>query len=105
MPAASRPAAAVLIAVAVAVACGRLISAQLVYEPHVHRENNPQDQRRGWPSIRPRPTPMFGSNDRSRWATIRALVDEGTYVIGRRDMNTLYATAVLPLAAATPFDV
>ena len=29
--------------------------------------------------------PTFGSNDRSRWATVRALVDEGTFVIGRRD--------------------
>lgn len=26
----------------------------------------------------------LGSNDRSRWCTIRALVDEGTYAIGRR---------------------
>ena len=29
--------------------------------------------------------PTFSSNDRARWATIRALVDEGTYAIGRRD--------------------
>src|SRR4029077_3506677 len=27
----------------------------------------------------------LGSNDRSRWCTIRALVDDGTYAIGRRD--------------------
>lgn len=27
----------------------------------------------------------LGSNDRSRWCTIRALVDNGTYEIGRRD--------------------
>ena len=27
--------------------------------------------------------PTFGSNDRSRWATVRALVDDGTFVIGR----------------------
>ena len=31
--------------------------------------------------------PTFGSNDRSRWATIRALVEDGTFVIGRRDMQ------------------
>jgi hypothetical protein len=36
-------------------------------------------------TLRPTPTPTFGSNDRSRWATVRALVDEGTYAIGRRD--------------------
>ncbi|MFN4260582.1 MAG: hypothetical protein ACK4RK_14905 [Gemmataceae bacterium] len=40
---------------------------------------------RVWPRTRPAPTPMFSSNDRSRWATVRALVDEGTYAIGRRD--------------------
>ncbi len=28
-----------------------------------------------------------GGNDRSRWATVRALVDDGTYEIGRRDAN------------------
>ncbi len=38
---------------------------------------------RPWPAERPEPTPFFYSNDRSRWATVRALVDEGTYVIGR----------------------
>lgn len=27
------------------------------------------------------PTPFFSANDRSRWATIRALVDEGTYAV------------------------
>src|SRR5947208_8740773 len=27
------------------------------------------------------PTPFWSANDRSRWATIRALVDEGTYTI------------------------
>ncbi len=36
-------------------------------------------------SIRSNPAPTFGGNDRSRWATVRALVDEGTYAIGRRD--------------------
>jgi hypothetical protein len=30
------------------------------------------------------PTATFADNDRSRWATVRALVDDGTYVIGRR---------------------
>src|SRR5262249_5311541 len=33
------------------------------------------------------PVPTFSSNDRSRWATIRALVDHGTYVIGYRDID------------------
>jgi hypothetical protein len=29
----------------------------------------------------------LGDNDRSRWATVRALVDDGTYVIGHRDQD------------------
>ncbi len=32
--------------------------------------------------------PTFSSNDRSRWAAVRALVDHGTWVIGRRDKET-----------------
>jgi hypothetical protein len=31
--------------------------------------------------------PTFSSNDRSRWATVRALVDEGTFAIGRREYD------------------
>lgn len=43
---------------------------------------------RPWPAERPEPTPFFGSNDRSRWATVRALVDDGTYSTGRRENHT-----------------
>jgi hypothetical protein len=28
---------------------------------------------------------MLSANDRSRWATVHALVDDGTYVIGVRE--------------------
>ncbi len=74
-----------LLTVALGSAAGRLLSTQLVYEPSVHRdEKDPKDTRRVWPKSRPKPMPTFGSNDRSRWATVRALVDEGTFVIGRR---------------------
>jgi hypothetical protein len=44
----------------------------------------PEEESRLWPRTRPRPTPTLGGNDRSRWATVRALVDHGTYAIGRR---------------------
>src|SRR5579872_4484760 len=75
-----------LIAVAAAVALGRIFSAERVYEPHLSREeNNPNDYRSAWPKTRPEPMPTFSSNDRSRWATVRALVDHGTYVVGRRE--------------------
>jgi hypothetical protein len=29
------------------------------------------------------PSPFLSANDRSRWATIRSLVDDGTYAIDR----------------------
>jgi hypothetical protein len=42
---------------------------------------------RRWPAARPEPMPTLGGNDRSRWATIRALVDHGTYAIGERTFS------------------
>lgn len=39
---------------------------------------------RAWPVARPHPMPTFSSNDKSRWATVRALVEDRTWVIGRR---------------------
>jgi hypothetical protein len=42
---------------------------------------------RVWPADPPKSMPTFGSNDRSRWDTVRALVDNGTYVIGYRDID------------------
>jgi hypothetical protein len=76
-----------LITVAVASVCGRILSANLVYEPYLSRsEDEPADgKRRLWPKKPPEPMPTYSSNDRSRWATVRALVDQGTYVIGHRD--------------------
>lgn len=47
----------------------------------------PADQRGVWPARRPAPVPTLGVNDRSRWLTIRALVDDGTYAIGYRDTD------------------
>jgi hypothetical protein len=115
---------ALLITVAVAAVCGRILSINAVYEPYLFAE--PQqlqvyaqhtapaaltplaagnvleivtlfgaggehwqwERPRIWPGERPAAVPTFGSNDRSRWATVRALVDEGTYAIGRRDPST-----------------
>ncbi len=45
---------------------------------------DPREARPVWPKSRPNPVPTFSSNDRSRWATIRALVDDGTYIVGYR---------------------
>jgi hypothetical protein len=101
---------ALLITAAAAAVAGRIMDAELVYEPSVDR---------AWPAQKPRAMPSFGSNDRSRWATVRALVDgdpahgqpPGTYVIGRRGFGptqgsqarlprVVLASAVAPLAAS-----
>jgi hypothetical protein len=95
-PAALRRSFYLLLAtVAVAVMVAKIVGAELVYEPSRYKPpgessygaDRPPESipERVWPKTRPEPTPMFSSNDKSRWATIRALVDEGTYVIGRRE--------------------
>lgn len=85
-------------AVAVGVAVAKVVGVENVYEPSRYpppKDGVPTDRydstpqgTREWPAVRPAPTPMFGSNDRSRWATIRALVENGTYIIGKRDNHT-----------------
>lgn len=81
--------------VAVFIAAAKIVGSENVIEPSRYappteanfgfdRAGKPE---RKWPASRPEPTPMFGSNDRSRWATVRSLVDEGTYVVGRRAAN------------------
>lgn len=71
-----RLAYALLITVAVATCCGKILSVRDLYDPTLPRT---------WPTEKPTATPTLGGNDRSRWATIRALVDEGTYAIGERN--------------------
>ena len=83
-----------LTAVAVGIAAAKIVGAENVVEPS--RYKPPTESSFGadrdkeyvptaiWPKTRPEPTPTFSSNDKSRWATVRALVEEGTYVIGRR---------------------
>jgi hypothetical protein len=93
----------ILIIVAIGAGAGRICSASRVYEPELSAEpGNTADRRGAWPAKRPQPMPTFGSNDRSRWATVRALVDEGTFVIGRRDKNRVIDSAVCLLAASDP---
>ena len=46
--------------------------------------------------------PTFSSNDRSRWATIRALVHDHTYAVGERDPNAIWISAVTMFAASRP---
>jgi hypothetical protein len=81
-----RSVAALLIVVAVAGSIGRILSVARVYEPNLFRAEGDQESPLGsWPKTRPEPMPTLGANDRSRWDTVRALVDEGTYCIGHRE--------------------
>jgi hypothetical protein len=75
-----------LITVAAAMIGGRILGIGRVYEPYLFRSpGDSSDQRPDWPATRPAPMTTLGANDRSRWDTIRALVDNGTYAIGYRD--------------------
>jgi hypothetical protein len=79
--------AALLIIVTAGLVAARIANAELLFEPSSPRK---------WPAVKPPAMPTFGSNDRSRWATVRALVDgdpkmnqpRGTYIIGYRDPQT-----------------
>jgi hypothetical protein len=77
-------------AVAVFIAVAKVVGAENLYEPSRYTpppdgySSNPPDPPRVWPATRPDATPLFSSNDRSRFATIRALVDDGRYSIGTR---------------------
>ena len=73
-----------LITVAVGIGVGRILSAERMIEPSAHRAPGETSGKRIWPVERPLPMPTFSSNDISRWATVRALVDDGTYVVGER---------------------
>jgi hypothetical protein len=65
----------ILIVVIAAMVAGRILSVARVHEPQLGT----------WPGSRPEPMPTHGDNDRSRWDTVRALVDQGTYAVGERD--------------------
>jgi hypothetical protein len=77
-----------LIAVAVAIVVGHILNTTRVSVPFLARppgSTDPNDHRSPWPTTRPEPVPSYGDNDRSRWDTVRALVDNGEYRIGHRD--------------------
>lgn len=92
----------VLLTLALGVAGGRIFSTERLHEPSVHRPDSSSVPRPPWPKVRPEPSPMFGSNDRSRWALARALVEEGSFVIGRRDPLVVASSGPAVLAAADP---
>jgi hypothetical protein len=74
-----------IITLAAGLVAGNIASVARLYEPHLFRDPAHPDELKGkWPATRPEPTPTQGDNDRSRWDTVRALVDDRTYVIGHR---------------------
>ncbi|MGL4551246.1 MAG: hypothetical protein ACRC33_08660 [Gemmataceae bacterium] len=84
-PPPDRTAIALLIVTAVGLALGRIGGSEYLYEPSVHRpDDKPKMPRPKWASPKPEGQPTYGSNDRSRWAAIRALTERGTFVIGTR---------------------
>lgn len=92
-----------IILAAFAVACGRIASAQFVQEPLLSKKGtDPNEKGRPWPTTRPQPMPTFGSNDRSRWAVVHALVDHGTFVVGQRDKKVFFGTAIAPIGQMDP---
>ncbi|MGL4421950.1 MAG: hypothetical protein ACRCZF_14885, partial [Gemmataceae bacterium] len=85
-----------LIALAVGIAIAKVVGAENVIEPSRFQPPTASSYgasfadppTRAWPSTRPEPMPLFSSNDKSRWATIRALVENRTYTIGQRENFT-----------------
>ncbi len=80
---------ALLTVVTVAALTLRIANVELLLEPHFYHgptntDEPPDIARRNWPKDRPAAMPTLSSNDRSRWCTVRALVDNGTWVIGHR---------------------
>ncbi len=80
---------ALLITLAVGSAAGRVLTTQRVFEPKLYfppgTTPDPTSAKNVWPPKYEPPMPTFSSNDRSRWATVRSLVDDGTYIVGHRD--------------------
>jgi hypothetical protein len=83
-----RSAFLLLTAAAVAIAAAKTVGAEYVLEPSRYKPAEKggygYELDRPWPDKRPEPTPTFSSNDKSRWATVHALVHNKTYVIGKR---------------------
>lgn len=72
-------------AVAVGTISGRLLAVNAVdmirLERHLNEEARKQAGPDGTPRLRSLQRPFLSGNDRSRWCTVRALVEHGTYAI------------------------
>ena len=97
----ARLAGNLIILIAVGLVAGRMALVTRLYEPATFRKAADPGFSPAWPAARPDATPFISSNDRSRWATVRSLVENGTFVVARRDLDLVRATALLPLFQTT----
>ena len=86
---------ALLIVLTAGITAGRILNTQLVLEPSLFGPADNPGKLRKWPKDPPKAMPTYSSNDRARWATIRALVDGpghdavSRYAIGKRDPSLI----------------
>jgi hypothetical protein len=88
--AARRTVYALLIALAAGLVGAKVLGVARMNASYLYRTpglDEKQDPRGVWPAVRPDPSATHGDNDRSRWDTMRALVENGTYAIGKREMT------------------
>jgi hypothetical protein len=71
---------ALMLVAATGMMVARVVNVEFLYEPSLYKAY----PKRNWPTEKPAPQPSFGSNDRARWATVKAIVEDHSYVIGRR---------------------
>lgn len=82
-----------LLLAAVGLASARVASVERVVEPSRFKLDTAEEGPLPlWPAKRPIPIPSSSPNDRSRWATVRALVDDGRFAIGERTRTGPNAT-------------
>ena len=91
-----------LILLAGMMAAGRLASVTQLYDPTLFRAADEVNSKRAWITKRPSPVFTLSSNDRSRWLTVRSLLENGTYVIGTRDKNAFHASAAALIGITQP---
>ena len=66
-----------MLVIATGLMVAHVANVELLYEPSLYKAY----PRRNWPAQRPAEWPTFGSNDRARWATVKAIVEDHTFVI------------------------
>ncbi len=94
-----------LILVAGSMAAGRLASVTQLYDPTLFRAVEERNSKRAWINKKPIPVVTLSSNDRSRWLTVRALLENGTFVIGQRPKGPFVASACALVGMNQPFAI